>query len=134
MKEVKQRRAARAMRRPNQGMTMLEIMIVLAIIGLVSAVVVVGIYPALKRARVRTAQMAVNRLAQMTVQYTAENREPPKGMDDLIPSYMKKKDKDPWNRDYVLHCPGQNTTDGCDAVSLGPDGQEGTADDIKSDL
>jgi len=39
---------------------------------------------------------------------------------------------DPWGRPYVYRCPGLRNRDGSDLFSLGPDGQEGTADDATS--
>jgi general secretion pathway protein G len=114
------------------GMTMLEIMIVLAIIGLVMSVVGVGVYSSYKKAQKRIAQVAVNEIASKTVQYmTDNNNECPKGIDDLVAQkYMPKKQKDPWNHDFILRCPGTVNVDGIDVVSVGPDGQEGTPDDI----
>jgi general secretion pathway protein G len=113
---------------------MLEIMIVLAIIGLVMSVVGVGVYASWKRSNIKVARVAVNEIAQKTIQYMTDNsNECPKGLDDLVAQkYMPRKQKDPWNRDYILRCPGQINTDGIDVISLGPDGQEGTADDIKA--
>jgi general secretion pathway protein G len=115
-------------------MTMLEIMIVLAIIGLVMSVVGVGVFQSFKKAQKKVAQVAVNEIAAKTVQFmTDNNNECPKTIDDLVAQkYMPKKQKDPWNHDYILRCPGQVNTDGIDVVSLGPDGQEGTPDDIKA--
>ena len=128
------RAAARGARRPDGGMTMLEIMIVLAIIGLVTATIGVGVYANWKKANIKVARVAVNEIAQKTIQYmTDNNNECPKSLDDLVAQkYMPRKNKDPWNRDYILRCPGTINTDGVDVVSLGPDGQEGTADDIKA--
>ena len=116
------------------GMTMLEIMIVLAIIGLVMSVVGVGVYSSYKKAQKKIAQVAVNEIAAKTVQFmTDNNNECPKSVDDLVAQkYMPKKQKDPWNHDFILRCPGQASPDGIDVVSLGPDGQEGTPDDIKA--
>ncbi|MFB3892514.1 MAG: type II secretion system protein GspG [Phycisphaerae bacterium] len=37
---------------------------------------------------------------------------------------------DPWGRAYVYRCPGQQNPDRFDVFSLGPDGVEGTSDDI----
>jgi general secretion pathway protein G len=133
--EIEQKRAVTvAGRTAEAGMTMLEIMIVLAIIGLVMSVVGVGVFQSFKKAQKKVAQVAVNEIAQKTVQYmTDNNSECPKGLDDLVAQkYMPKKQKDPWNHDYILRCPGQTSTDGFDVVSLGPDGQEGTPDDIKA--
>ena len=123
-----------ARRAADAGMTMLEIMIVLAIIGLVMSVVGVGVYSSYKKAQKKIAQVAVNEIAAKTVQFmTDNNNECPKTMDDLVAQkYMPKKQKDPWNHDYILRCPGQVNVDGIDVVSLGPDGQEGTPDDIKA--
>ena len=126
---------ARPVRRAGDaGMTMLEIMIVLAIIGLVMSVVGVGVYSSYKKAQKRIAQVAVNEIAQKTVQYmTDNNNECPKSVDDLVAQkYMPKKQKDPWNHDFILRCPGTVNVDGIDVVSLGPDGKEGTEDDIKA--
>jgi len=135
MKETNSARArVRTARRADRGMTMLEIMIVLAIIGLVMSVVGVGVYASWKRSNIKVARVAVNEIAQKTIQYMTDNsNECPKGLDDLVAQkYMPRKQKDPWNRDYILRCPGQINTDGIDVISLGPDGQEGTADDIKA--
>jgi general secretion pathway protein G len=124
----------RAGRTVEAGMTMLEIMIVLAIIGLVMSVVGVGVFQQFKKAQKKVAQVAVNEIAAKSVQFmTDNNNECPKSIDDLVAQkYMPKKQKDPWNHDFILRCPGTVNTDGIDVVSLGPDGQEGTADDIKA--
>jgi len=135
MKNVNERLvAARTARCADRGMTMLEIMIVLAIIGLVMSVVGVGVYANWKKSQVKVARIAVNELAQKTIQYMTDNsNECPKTIDDLVAQkYIPKKQKDPWNRDFILRCPGTINTDGIDVISLGPDGQEGTADDIKA--
>jgi len=135
MKEAENARAAaRARRQTDTGMTMLEIMIVLAIIGLVMSVVGVGVYSSYKKAQKKIAQVAVNEIASKTVQFmTDNNNECPKTIDDLVAQkYMPKKQRDPWNKEFILRCPGTVNTDGVDVISLGPDGQEGTADDIKA--
>jgi general secretion pathway protein G len=131
---VSERRCAAGGRAAEAGMTMLEIMIVLAIIGLVMSVVGVGVYSSYKKAQKKIAQVAVNEIAAKTVQYmTDNNNECPKSIDDLVSQkYMPKKQRDPWNHDFILRCPGQVNTDGIDVVSFGPDGQEGTNDDIRA--
>jgi len=130
----RKRAVAGAGRVAEAGMTMLEIMIVLAIIGLVMSVVGVGVFQSFKKAQKKIAQVAVNEIASKTVQFmTDNNNECPKSVDDLVAQkYMPKKQKDPWNHDFILRCPGTVNVDGIDVVSLGPDGQEGTPDDIKA--
>jgi len=137
MRPIKPRQepaVVRAVRASDRGMTMLEIMIVLAIIGLVMSVVGVGVFQQFKKAQKKVAQVAVNEIAAKTIQFmTDNNNECPKTVDDLVAQkYMPKKQKDPWNHDFILRCPGTVNTDGIDVVSFGPDGQEGTPDDIKA--
>ena len=121
-------------RRRDAGMTMLEIMIVLALIGLVMSAVGVGVFAQFKKGQRKVAQAQANDIASKIVQFMADNNsECPKGLDDLVAQkYLPKKQKDPWNRDLIIRCPGTVNTDGIDVVSLGPDGQEGTADDVKA--
>jgi type II secretion system protein G len=38
---------------------------------------------------------------------------------------------DPWGRPYVYRCPGKGVAQSFDMLSLGPDGKEGTADDVR---
>ena len=117
------------------GMTLLEIMIVLALIGLVMGGLVRGVeQPASRRARSRRPRWRWGRSAQAAQQYMMENSSNcPASIDDLVSNKnMTKKSKDPWGTDYTLKCPGTGDPDGVDVISTGPDRQEGTADDIKS--
>lgn len=39
---------------------------------------------------------------------------------------------DPWGNPYIYHCPGTHGPDSYGLLSAGPDGKEGTSDDIVS--
>jgi len=57
--------------------------------------------------------------------------EQPANADGWQGPYLKRGvPKDPWGAPYIYRCPGQHNTNGYDLFSCGPDGQEGTADDI----
>jgi general secretion pathway protein G len=116
------------------GFTLLEVMIVLAIIGLIAGGIGVTVFNQFKKAQVKTAKATTGEISSAVQQYMMENNsECPKGMEDLVAKKnLKKLVKDPWGKDFVIKCPGQNDTDGADIISSGPDKQEGTADDIKS--
>jgi general secretion pathway protein G len=116
------------------GMTLMEIMIVFALIALIMGAVGVGAFNYFKKGQVKTARIQVNEIMQKAQQYMMDNNnECPKSMDDLVAQkYMPRRQKDPWNKDFIMRCPGQINTDGIDVISLGPDGTEGTADDIKA--
>ena len=131
MQIVKKRRAARP---TQQGFTLLEIMVVLAIIGLIVGSVGVMVFNRFKKAQVQTAKTRVTEISNATTQYMLDNSNTcPRSLDDLVAQkYLKKGLKDPWGKDFIFRCPGQSDTDGADVISAGPDKQEGTADDIKS--
>ena len=53
-------------------------------------------------------------------------------------SFMKEMPKDPWGQEYKYRIPAQNSKDDYDVWSIGPDGKDGTEDDLgnwkKSDV
>jgi general secretion pathway protein G len=116
------------------GFTLLEVMIVLALIGLIAGTIGVGVFKQYQKGQVRTAKVNVKEIGDAITQYMIENNnECPKGMADLeAKKNIRKAFKDPWGKDFIIKCPGQNDTDGADVISAGPDKQEGTTDDIKS--
>jgi general secretion pathway protein G len=117
-----------------RGMTLLEIMIVIALIGLVMGSIGFGLNAYFKKGQIKTAKIAVSQISQAAQQYMMENNSNcPNGVDDLVTNRnLAKKPKDPWGRDFTLKCPGTGDPDGVDVISTGPDRQEGTPDDIKS--
>jgi general secretion pathway protein G len=116
------------------GFTLLEVMIVLAIIGLIAGGIGVTVFNQFKKGQVKIAKTTVGEISGAVQQYMMENSsECPKGMEDLVAKKnLKKPLKDPWGKEFIIKCPGTNDTDGADVSSSGPDKQEGTADDIKS--
>jgi len=130
-----QRRVRRAGQR---GMTLLEIMIVLAILALVMGLVV---GPRVMRmfgdSKVDLAKMTAKKYAyEAYTQWSMANRD--KSCPDKLEAlneYTNLKDtKDPWGGTYKMLC-GQNLPAGAKGLavmSAGEDQKEGTADDIKS--
>ena len=124
----------RLQRRRQRGFTLLEIMVVLAIIGLIVGSVGVMVFNRFKKAQVSTAKTRVTQVANAVTQYMLDNSNNcPRSIEELVSQkYLQKGMKDPWGKDFILKCPGTNDTDGADVSSAGPDKAEGTADDIKS--
>lgn len=116
------------------GFTLLEVMIVLALIGLIAGSIGFAVFGQFKKGQVKVAKTTVSEISGAVQQYMMENNsECPRGMEDLVAKRnLKKPIKDPWGKDFIIKCPGANDTDGADVVSTGPDKQEGTPDDIKS--
>ena len=124
-------RVARGMSR---GMTLIEIMVVVAIMGMLMGAVGVFAYGRLEKARETDTKMVIKSIEQALVHYQTDNTDGcPKSLDDLYEQkYLTKKPVDAWNSPLSFKCPGEHNTDGADIVSTGKDKKEGTADDIKS--
>jgi general secretion pathway protein G len=129
------RRIANAQR----GMTLLEIMIVLAILALVMGLVVgPRVMRMFGKSKVDIAQLTVKKYAFEAFGEWSQahpDKACPDKLEDLT-QYMDSKDvKDPWGNPYKMFC-GQNLPAGAKGglavMSAGEDGKEGTEDDVKS--
>ena len=117
------------------GFTLLEIMVVLAIIALIAGGVGAAVFKQFKKAQIQTAKMRVKAARDATAQFMMDNSNScPKGLEELLSQkYLDKNNgKDPWGKDLNFRCPGTQDTDSADISSSGPDRQEGSQDDIKS--
>jgi general secretion pathway protein G len=126
--------ARRAARVAEAGFTLIEIMIVLAIIALIAGGVGTAVFSQYKKAQVKIARQRVMAVKNGVSQYMIDNNGCPKGIDDLIAQkYLDRGNaKDPWGKDFTFRCPGTNDPDNADISSAGPDKQDGTPDDIRS--
>ena len=134
---LRKKRSAELAARSQLGITLLEIMIVLAIIGLVMAFLVgPRIMRMFSDSKESLAKTEVKTLAfQNYVEWTTKN--PGKSCPGNIGELAKlgnKNAKDPWGTDYQMKCAGKGAPAGVPfgIVSAGADKQFGTKDDIHS--
>ena len=139
--------AIKAMRRG--GFTLLEVLLVVAILALLAAVVAPNLIATQKRAQVDLAHNEIAMLEDILSLYFQQNGAYPsteQGLDALVKEPEEKpiprswagpyvddpkKLDDPWNSPYEYAYPGEfNKEDKPDIWSLGPDGEEETEDDI----
>ncbi len=123
-----------------RGMTLIEIMVVLVILGMIAAAVAVNVVGRQKDAEIRQAKTDVQNIANQGVDaYRVMKGHYPsteEGLRALIQEGFLKANnpdgdiKDPWGQPYVYLSPGQAHPDGFDVKSNGPDRQPGTPDDI----
>jgi len=134
MERQRERRRVLGRRDRAAGFTMLEIMIVIAIIAAIGAGVGVAVFSQFKKAQVKIAKQRVKEVMQGVTTFMIDNNNCPKGMDDLVAQkYIARgAAKDPWGKDFTLKCPGTQDPDSADISSAGPDKQDGTQDDIRS--
>jgi general secretion pathway protein G len=135
---LKVRLNTRLRRRNKRGMTLLEIMIVLAILALVMGLVVgPRVMRMFGKSKVDIAQLTAKKYADEAYpSWSTANpsKQCPDKLEDLN-EFMNSKDiKDPWGNPYKMLC-GQSAPAGVKGMGIqsnGEDGKEGTSDDVKS--
>lgn len=127
----------------NKGFTLVEIMIVLAILGAIFALLSGRVVGARDKAKVKEAQIQLGQLSNALSMYYNDCGKYPKSLDGLQKNtddcsnwgpeaYYKKKLQDPWNNAFTYELNGSEYT----LKSLGKDGKEGGAEygkDISAD-
>jgi general secretion pathway protein G len=125
---------------PQAGVTLTEMMVVILIIGLVTAIVVINVLPSQDVARVEKTRADIRVLEQALELYRLEHTRYPtteQGLDALLvlpdqasgqvatrtEPYIRRLPKDPWGRPYQYVIPGEKGP--FDLYSLGADGQQG---------
>lgn len=133
--KLARRRASVARRRGRtRGMTLVEIMVVVAIIGMIMGAVAVGAMSQLQKAKKKNTQMIIHNVQEALVHYATDNTDScPKSLSELVSQkYLTKEPKDDYGQPLMYACPSTHGSDSADVWSKGPDKQDGTADDIKS--
>ncbi|HEY3354376.1 MAG TPA: type II secretion system protein GspG [Polyangia bacterium] len=117
------------------GMTLLEIMIVLAIIGTLMAFLIgPKILNSFKQSQIQNTKILLNQYNQAVIEWKTRNTQAdcPATLDELYQQkFVNAKPVDTWGQPLVYRCPGQASGEGYDLLSKGPDRQEGSADDVK---
>lgn len=138
-----------AFRRPDAGITLVEMMVVLVIIAVVAALVVPNVMGRPEQARVAAAHTDMRSIASALELYRLDNRSYPttqQGLEALVTrpvlrpappnwhedGYLSQLPADPWGNPYIYTGPAAGGR--FEIVSLGADGQEGgegAASDIR---
>jgi len=125
-----------------KAFTLIELMLVVIIIGVLSAMVVPRLAGRSEQARIQAAKTDINSSIPLALDlYEMDMGNYPESLDYLKTRpgsdsenwrgpYLKKRPMDPWNKPYIYKAPGDHNQDGYDLSSSGRDGQPDTADDI----
>lgn len=129
--------SARSVRDAQKGMTLLEIMIVVAILGLLATVVVSNLMGSLDNAKINITRTKISQVESAVKRYYLDFSDYPDSIKDLTnpgsgrPPYVKKAPKDDWNRELIYKRSSGETP--FVIYSMGPDGVKGNQDDIYTD-
>lgn len=128
-----------------KGFSLIEVMVVILIIGLMTAIIAPNILGNTEEAKLKKAAVDIQQLEGALEMYKLRNNVFPsteQGLDALVTEpniepiprnyptegFIKRLPQDPWGNDYQLLSPGELSS--IDLFSNGPDGQPGTDDDI----
>lgn len=119
----------RSRRRGREGMTLVEIMIVVIIMALIATAVGIAVLPMLESSRVKQATTDVAGIRGAAVTWFAGGHADCPSVSDRIDEGIldrHARDEDPWGSAFVIECEDADV----DVISAGPDRELGTSDDI----
>ena len=126
------RLANHSISRKPKGFTLVEILIVLALIGIVAGLAMSNLGEIFGGGKVKAAQTWVNSTGEAYVNsYFALVGNYPKSLNDLrtppagVSPFVKRASdlQDPWGKDYIYQCPGTRNTGSFDLSTTTPDGK-----------
>lgn len=112
-------------RRSRRGMSLVEVMVVIAIILTLMSIIGLGVMSVFQDSQVDTTKLQMTRVAERIQIYSLRNKGVPSSGDGLSAVYTSEDaPQDSWGHDFRYVAPGPNGMD-FDLISLGADGQEG---------
>jgi general secretion pathway protein G len=122
------------------GFTLVEMLLVITIIGILAALVIPKMVGRSEQARQTAVRADLSAIKTALDAFEVDNGYYPKSLQDLFQQpnnaknwhgpYLDKVPQDPWGNNYLYYYPGKHNQNSYDLLSVGPDGKEGSEDDI----
>lgn len=112
----------------NAGFTLVELMVVIAIIGLLAAVIAPKLFRAIGKGKRAAAKLQIKNIEGALGMYFTDHYEYPDSLSALVPKYMPKIPNDPWGNPYFFSSVSQHNQE-VDIASYGQDGVPGGTGD-----
>lgn len=120
--------------RDEGGFTLIELILVTVIIAILAGMVTLTFRGTASDSKARAALGDIKSYESAIELYALEHNDQfPEQLSDLATGekkYIRELNKDPWGNGYVYLVPGQRHKDSYDIFSMGPDGAQGTEDDV----
>ena len=138
----------RRLKPKRRGLTLIEVLIVIAILLAIGGLVVVNLIPRKEQADIDLQKVQLQNIDSAMMQFKLDMKRFPTEEEGLAAlwdkslisdeteaanwrgKYMEPILKDTWGSELVYHSPGEINVESYDLISFGPDKQEGTEDDI----
>lgn len=133
-------------KRRQGGFTLVEVLLVLVILVIVASLAVTNLVPMQRKANINAAKTQIRAFKGPLAAYRLDVGDYPPSLEALRtppadaaaaerwagPYLDREVPLDPWHRPYQYRYPGQYDPDMPDIWSAGPDGIDGTQDDVTS--
>lgn len=121
-------RSAPLVAQTRRGMTLVEILVVLAILSILMAIIGTQVWGNYQKGLVSVSEAAMRQVEQQLTIYSAQHRGKfPSTSDGLTSVYGTGEDLplDGWGNEFQYYSPGSHGDHKYEIISLGADGQEG---------
>lgn len=119
------RAAPTGRRARRRGMSLVEVMVVIAIILTLMSVLAIGVWGIFGESQVDTTRLTMSKVSERIEIYQLRKKRPPSTGDGLAAVFGNEKvPQDAWGHDFIYVSPGPGGRP-YDLISLGADGKEG---------
>jgi len=106
-------------------MSLVEVMVVIAIILTLMSIIAIGVWSIFSDSQVDTTRLTMTKINERLEIYMLRKKKPPSSSEGLGAVFGNEQvPKDSWNHEFEYVSPGPNG-EPFDLISLGSDGQEG---------